>query len=417
MRCIKIKGINMLRHILTALCVLTFFAPDIAHSQTPQNQVGNTDFKMFSAVTAESANEFYQRGLQAAADCDERGVFYSQESLSRLSEKVDDYGNTISDIFESIAQGLYRDPDHEDADTISGMIRDLQAKLLACKKKREEKAIKIAMGVFAGVMRNLGIHGYLGAEQAGVPASRELGVVDQSSQASIVGVEATVKVLLDAAKDVLKKAEEKRSSSSTADFFLGVQQAKADNSQGLSDFSTSGRNLLLPGVGAGPNPTGFTIGAANSDVTNISFIGEHSFFAYEFGFGNTFHFPQSGATVRPFVGAEYGRSNSNMVFSGTTNAGGTNFAYRTDVDNQYIAPIIGVEASMPSRILTNFLGVPTDIEGTARYAHAFNHAEGSDTLEVTGFTPGTTDLTQSQNTSDVKAGVVITVHPTNFFIF
>lgn len=417
----------MNRYLLAIILVFTIIFPISASAQTPHNKVGNTNFKMFNAITAEEANTLYQEGLQAIVKCDKAKYWRVMMAYPQFIDQVWDYGDTTSDLVESISQGLFKDPDHSDSDVLGEMKKDLEKKWNAvqpCGEDKEElnKKINIAMGAFFGVARQLGIHGYLAAEVTGMPATREFGVVKQDRTSGTSGIEASIRIALgdinDAVKNIAKKKsepEKPKIGDNFADLYFGIRHADADNSDVTDSFSTGGRDLLLPGVGAGPNPAGFSIGAANSDVTGISYMGDYSFNSYEFGFGKTFYVPQSGASVRPFVGVEYGRSESSQMFSATTNAGATDFSYTTNIKNKYVGPVVGVEASTRFDFLSNLLNVPVDLGGSARYAYVFNHAEGNDTLAVTGFTPGTANIEQSENTHNIKAGVNVTVKPTDFF--
>ena len=205
------------------------------------------------------------------------------------------------------------------------------------------------------------------------------------------------------------------------DFFFGLSHYSIDINDDIALLETGGRDLLLVGNGGGPSPTGFVIGAANSDITNLMYDAEYDFGSYEIGLGRSVvvqNTPNMRFRIRPFAGVRYGHYEGYEMLQGTTNSGTLDFLYHSDFDNSVIGPFVGTEfAIRPSVLESIFGGAPVELGGLFRYGYDFNDFDGNNTLAVSGAVnqTGTVDLDNDDGTHNFNADLSLTLFPDSAF--
>ena len=282
-------------------------------------------------------------------------------------------------------------------------------------------AIDLSFEIIAGIFNPSNPEGYTGSEVTATPSTRTLGDISVDKRGSILGFNSELRIPLGEVPNVVPNVMPNLFPNLYAnnrkpnywDIILGVDIERAEVNEAQSTHVTGGRDLLLVGVGAGPNPSGFVVPAVNSTVTDITYDAEYDYNRYRFGVGKTLDMPNSedDIQIRPFGGIEYGDFESWQTFTGVTNAGTLPFSYTTGVNNDFIAPFVGVELSARPQILSSALQIPVELNSSFSFAYTFNNARGTDTLNVTGFTPGTANISNDDHTHDITAEIGVTLFP------
>ncbi|MEP1209284.1 MAG: hypothetical protein ABJM29_05700 [Rhizobiaceae bacterium] len=281
---------------------------------------------------------------------------------------------------------------------------------------------EVSVRVFTGFMELLNAPGFLGSEVAGDATTRELGVVDGEDSGDVSGFELEVKITPGAfpfGPPSFANPSEDPILKPRADpirnpwhFSVTARQESVEFEKMLEDYDQQvGRVTLLPGVGVGPNASGFVIPDGYGDVTEINYDGDYDSKSFRVGAGFSWDFPDPDINVFLNGGAEVGSDDVETRFSGVTNSGTLPFSYDTEYENEWLA------MSMFFKVEKN-LGLSEDVLAkvsvNASYSRRFNDASGYDTLEVLGFEPGMADLSNNDSTDGYGLGAEIELDLTPF---
>ena len=430
----------MLRNILTVTTIigLAFVSPSLANANETMELPLNTKRNIESAEAAIKAGDKdafdsaldnlreQQESLESQSKA-KPNQFVSEENIKQAGEYAENVSQTIKDLksewkTSQVAAPTNKEPnlaDYYSEDYVRPTAPYYDPELTGSDAWFD--AIDLSFEILAGIFNPSSPEGYTGSEVAATPSTRTLGDISVDKRGSIFALNTELRMPLgeipnampNIMPNIFPNLYENNRKPNYWDIAFGLDIQRAEVNDVQRTYNTGGRDLLLVGVGAGPNPSGFVVPAANSTVTDITYDAEYDYNRYRFALGKTLDMPnnEDDIQIRPFGGLEYGDFDSWQTFSGVTNGGTLPFMYMTTVRNDFIAPFFGVELSARPKALSSALQVPVELSSSLRYAYAFNNARGSDMLDVTGFTPGKAKISNDDHTHDISAEIGITIFP------
>jgi hypothetical protein len=281
------------------------------------------------------------------------------------------------------------DDDYKAIDKIIADLREEWASAQPCGDDAKDDSDLTMSGsawIESGIMfRGMSTH-FLGLENNGGGGPRRLNLVGPDENAVYVGAGIELHAKFGPSWDI----------------FVGGFRARSDhNSLALDPLDGTGERLLLPGVGEGPNPSGFF--QDNEIAGELIYRGQYRFNKYHIGVGKRISLGH--VSLRPTVGFEFTEFNFNESLKGQLQTLNRYFFYDTRIQNEVKTPFVGLEARFRPH------ECPIEYFLAARYGFSFNHADGTDSLMVEGFDRGQTMLWKKFETNDIQAKYGFTINP------
>ncbi len=199
------------------------------------------------------------------------------------------------------------------------------------------------------------------------------------------------------------------------DLILGVERTTTSFTQAPWTYSANGEDTLLVGVGGGPSPSGYVVGAANGDIDNIMYNRNFEGTRFEAGLGQKVHLQKQDSviTLRPFVGLGYGHSTTEEMFGGRTNSGTLDFSYTTKINSHSFEPFVGFDLSARPQYLSKVFQTDVQLNAGARYGYEFINVDGYDSLTVSGALnqTGMVDLDENEQSHNLKFNTGVVFNP------
>lgn len=171
----------------------------------------------------------------------------------------------------------------------------------------------------------------------------------------------------------------------------GFDAGRADQGQAFDTLDPAGNNLLIPGVGVGPNGAGFFLPGPNNQITEGQYDTDFDYFKFMLGVESDFKTNHDALTVTPSFSVGYGKSITRNMFSGNVPFFMRRFSYDTKTEVKTISPTVGLNlAYKVNPVFHVFSGL--------KYAYDFNSGSGTDSLSFTGFNQQTARLSNDENT-------------------
>lgn len=282
--------------------------------------------------------------------------------------------------------------------------------------------MKLSAAVSGGRIHIPGLPGYVGSEEPGMMNTRRFEEIKPSNSALVnrLGFDLTYSpetpnILPNVLPNLFPNLYNHHYSLQPIDLFLGVDRTTASFNEVNRMYSANGRDTLLVGVGAGPSPSGYVIGAANGDIENIRYDRDFESTRFEAGFGQEMEMynNENEYTLRPYVGLGYGHSTNFEWLGGVTNSGTLNFDYTSKITSHSYEPFIGVDFSARPQYLSNVFGTDLQLNAGARYGYEIIDVDGYDSLAVTGALnqTGMVDLDDDEHSHNFKFNTGIVLNP------
>jgi len=194
--------------------------------------------------------------------------------------------------------------------------------------------------------------------------------------------------------------------------FGGVEKSRADDGRRFNRLDPNGDNLLIPGVGVGPNGVGFLLPGANNQIVNGIYDTEFDYYKVMLGLSAIYKTQNHNLKIIPSIGIDYQHSETKNNFGGNIPFFVRQFSYNTTTKVKTISPTIGVDLSYRINSMISFFS-------GAQYAYNLNKGRGLDNLSFTGFGTQTAVMRNNKNTNSfgLKAGFDINLKlPVTFSI-
>ncbi len=388
-------------------------------------------------TTATMPNAHFDRNVQANIDtaqeaitnCNRAALDSAMSNLEKQQDELEGQSRQEANPYFDPAQAAQK------ASDIGGAINFLKVRWntrYPCEKvdEVEQAASKAAyydnldiQAAFSGGRIHIpGLPGYVGSEEPGMMNTRRFEEIKPSNSALVnrLGFDLTYSpetpnILPNVLPNLFPNLYNHHYSLQPIDLFLGVDRTTASFNEVNRMYSANGRDTLLVGVGAGPSPSGYVIGAANGDIENIRYDRDFESTRFEAGFGQEMEMynNENEYTLRPYVGLGYGHSTNFEWLGGVTNSGTLNFDYTSKITSHSYEPFIGVDFSARPQYLSNVFGTDLQLNAGARYGYEIIDVDGYDSLAVTGALnqTGMVDLDDDEHSHNFKFNTGIVLNP------
>ena len=264
------------------------------------------------------------------------------------------------------------------------------SKQKVCETSLYQNPFEFLLGAKIGYSHHGDLAGFVANEVPGFANTRALEVIDPDDTGLAFGYDAELRIplswwlpnLMGNVANVNNIGNYMGFTAWDVFFDLSRMSTRLNEVDGM--YSANGLDTLLPGVGGmGPSPAGYSIGAANGDITNINYKRDSDSTRFAAGIGQTLQ-TQGGITLRPFGGLNYGHTNIDERFAGTTNAGTLNFAYESKIKTHHTGGFVGIEAEKHSTTLSRLFQSDFRLKGGLQLGYEYIDADASDGLIVSG---------------------------------
>lgn len=189
-------------------------------------------------------------------------------------------------------------------------------------------------------------------------------------------------------------------------FGLSYTDVSLDANTGA--FDPNGASLLIPGTGDGPFGAGFSLPDAGglNVVTGSNYLLDYNHTSFHAKLSEEFWCDEeegSGIGFLPYLGLSYTRGNFDQRFGGSIPGFARDFEYNTRVDVESWGPIFGAQFLLPVK------GSPVTLRAGATGSVEFNDADGSDSLDFTGFARQTMQMSNDDATFSYTLNAGVTV--------
>lgn len=182
----------------------------------------------------------------------------------------------------------------------------------------------------------------------------------------------------------------------------GIESGRAHQNQMFNALDPMGNNLLIPGVGVGPDGAGFFLPGPTNQITGARYNTEFDYHTFSLNFISEWKTSAPALTVKPSIGLRYEKAVTTSSFSGDIPLFFRQFAYNTKTDIESISPLIGLDLSYT-------LNPIFDIFGGVHYAYNFNKGRGRDSLDFTGIAKQTARIRNNKSTDSYGVTVGTTI--------
>lgn len=178
----------------------------------------------------------------------------------------------------------------------------------------------------------------------------------------------------------------------------GVETGLADQTVRFDTLDPMGNNLIIPGVGVGPDGVGFSLIGPTNQITDARYNTEFDYHKFILEIETELKTENPAFKIAPSFGIEYAKAVTTNSFAGDIPFFLRQFSYNTKTDIETISPTIGLTLSYK-------LNPIFDVFGSAQYAYNFNRGNGRDSLFFTG--RGTQTAIIDNNKSTDSYGLTI----------
>lgn len=301
------------------------------------------------------------------------------------------------DAMDWLDELAYNAPSDAGEDAIDRRMDDLERQWRAAGNKKTcfglayPTPLEFIMGAHIGASHHGDLPGFVANEVPGFANTRAFEVIDPDKTGIAFGFNSELRMPLNwwfpnFVNNVANINNVGNYMGFTAwDVFFELARTSTRLSEVNATYDANGLDTLFPGVGGtGPSPAGYSVGAANGDITNINYKRDSDSTRFSAGFGQTLQMPNDDLTLRPFGGLNYGHTNIDERFAGVTNAGTLNFAYESKISTHNTGGFVGVEAEKRSPTLSRIFQSDFRLKGDLRLGYEYIDAKASDGLIVSG---------------------------------
>lgn len=421
----------MLRHVLLGTTVLGFIAVPLttANAQKYSNV----------ATSASMPNVSFDRNIQANIDSAQQAINGCNRAaldtaLNNLHEQQDELQGQSrqkpNPFFDPAAAA-------QKATEVGSAMAALKAKWNAqypCDKQEEVqqgyaesdysyfKGAKFSAGVSAGHFGVPDLPGIIGSEVPGMADTRQFERIKGQDSGTGTRLSFGLEFPVDLGPvppnilppNIFNNLSDQEQAE--LDVILGVERTTSSFTEAPWTYSANGLDTLIVGVGGGPSPSGYVVGAANGDIDNIMFNRNFESTRFEAGIGQNFYLQQNDQSVinvRPVIGLGYGHSTTTEWFGGRTNSGTLDFNYSTKIKSDSIEPFIGVDVSARPQFLSKVFQTDVQLNAGGRYGYEFINVSGYDSLTVSGALnqTGMVNLDESEQSHNLKFNTGVVFNP------
>lgn len=383
------------------------------------NMAGIIDLDRNVQANINSAN-------QAIEACDRAALDRALNNLREQKETLESQARSKSEFVDTARA-------REAASNVNYMIYQLKDGWniqYPCGKKEEPKEAKrdyyndadLSAYMAGGSWDIKGLPGFVGSEVPAMAATRRFGEVQPDSRGTFsrqgLGLTLPLDNFLDIPNtlpNLFNVPNAQPAYEDELDIILGINRTSATLSEVQSTYMANGRSTLLVGIGGGPSPSGYVIGAANGDVDNIMYDRDYKSTSIEAGLAKDMYMQNtdSDVRIRPYAGLGYGHSTTNEMFSGRTNAGTLDFNYTSKINTHSWEPFVGVDVFFQPEVLDFFAGTDVELSAGMRYGFQYSDIDGTDSLQVSGALNqiGMVDLNDHETSHNIKVSTGITFNP------
>lgn len=185
-----------------------------------------------------------------------------------------------------------------------------------------------------------------------------------------------------------------------------VEKGNSKGSETYGNLNPRGANLLIPGVGVGPNGAGFVLPGPNNQITNARYEAEYDWHAFFLGFEADARTSNPRLSVTPRVGVRYRESETRNRFTGDIPVFVRSFDYSTKTEVRSISPTLGLDVGYQ-------VTPHVKVFAGGEFSYDLNKGSGEDSLDFTGFANQTAATKSDRNTHShsVKAGATFRPNP------
>jgi len=156
-------------------------------------------------------------------------------------------------------------------------------------------------------------------------------------------------------------------------FNTSVETSQGYRKDTIGNINTD-NNLLIPGVGVGPDAAGFALGGPNADITNARLQSKYKYTAFDLSVSKPIR-SYKKFNFEPNIGLLYKKTKTQNGFKGDIINGffDADFNYQTNISVETINPYIGIKNSY---LISPNLSLLSNI----RFFYDLNNGKGYDQL-------------------------------------